>query len=268
MHNKLERIIEEKKREVAALYHLIESNAAHPIVSCLQLLAKPMSHHYFKQALNATTSLAVIAEIKRRSPSKGNLATIAQPVELAKKYISGGAKAISILTDETFFGGHLNDLHQVTDTFKPNVAPVLRKDFIIDKIQIAEAYVANASAILLIVAVVKNKLKELLDYAHAIGLDVLVEVHDMAELQLAIDCHAEIIGINNRNLKTFVVDTACAERLIKHIPKHIITVAESGILTHAQARRYHEAGFNAVLIGEALVTSKDPEQFIRACTNG
>lgn len=169
------------------------------------------------------------------------------------------------MTDNAFFGGHLDDLTQVATALHTQPQPTLRKDFIIDTIQIAEAVTAGADAILCIVAVLQQKTKKLLDYAKTMGIDVLVEVHDRAELDIALASGAQIIGVNNRDLTTLHVDTDQAFRLIEHIPPSIIKVAESGILTPQLAQDYYRAGFDAVLIGEALVTSSHPAEFIRAC---
>jgi|GEM_PF-80044 len=207
--------------------------------------------------------LSIIAEVKRRSPSKGVLAEIEDPVTLAKNYQQGGAAALSILTDEKFFGGKLQDLIDVTSEISS--LPALRKDFVIDPIQIAEAALAGASAILAIVAVLGKKTEMILARAHSLQLDVLVEVHDEEELKIALDAGATIIGINNRNLKTFEVDLQTAFHLVDNIPRTILKVAESGINTPELARDYHQAGFDAVLMGEALVRSEDPKNFIREC---
>jgi len=267
MINKLELILQQKKREVAALYARLQDDPNHPIAQLLsgeQQASRPAA---FKDALKSS-SLAVIAEIKRKSPSKGALAAIQNPIELAHQYIAGGTNALSILTDKTFFDGQLEDLIQVASIAHPQAIPMLRKDFIIDRVQIAEARVAGASAILLIVAALGKQTQTLLEFAHSIDLDVLVEVHDHTELELALDCGADIVGVNNRNLKTLQVDTQCALQIISAIPDHLIKIAESGIRDPATAREYYQAGFDAVLIGEALVKSAHPEQFIKACQHG
>lgn len=225
---------------------------------------KRLHNKSFKKSL-CNDSLSIIAEIKRKSPSKGNLALITDPVALAKQYVEGGASAISVLTDETFFSGSIDDLIQVASALSELNPPVLRKDFIIDKRQIDEAYNAGADAILAIVAVLGNRTKEIIEYANVRNLDVLVEVHDEYELDMALVSGAEIIGINNRNLKTFQIDTQVSLQLVGAIPKNIIKVAESGILSPELAKQYRQAGFDAVLIGEALVTAADPQQFIKAC---
>lgn len=195
---------------------------------------------------------------------------------MALNYVEGGANAISILTDELFFGGNIEDLKIVSSALthplessptaqQAKQIPLLRKDFIIDEIQIAQAINAGADAILLIVAVLGTRTQKLLDCAKKMGIDVLVEIHDETELKIALESGAEIVGINNRNLSSLEVDTNRALKLAHDIPPHIIRVAESGILEPKIAQTYHQAGFDAVLIGEALVKSKNPAEFMGAC---
>ena len=267
MNNKLQSIILEKKREVIALEKMIELYPNHLIARLLRGETIRTVQKSFKKILGAD-GLSIIAEIKRRSPSKGFLAGIPDPLLLAKAYIAGGANALSILTDELFFGGSLHDLTLVAQYLQTSAVPILRKDFVIDHIQIAEAIMAGADAILAIVAVLGEKTIDLSHTAKAMGIEVLVEVHDESELEIALQSDAQLIGINNRNLKTMQINTDTAFQLVEKIPAHIIKVAESGILDPALARAYHQAGFDAVLIGEALVTSNDPKQFIRACCYG
>lgn len=264
MTNRLEPIIQQKKIEVATLYNVIKAQPDHIINKILAGEIKRTAGNLFKRSLCRST-LAVIAEIKRKSPSKGELAPINNPIELADKYIQGGANALSILTDSKFFGGSLDDLTSVIAKLNHKPTPILRKDFIIDEIQIAETIAAGADAILCIVAVHGNNTGAILKHAATMGIDVLVEVHNEAELDIALENNAEIIGINNRNLNTFEVDPETAYRLKKLIPDDIITVAESGMTQPQDANNYRQAGFNAVLIGEALVKSTNPQQFIRAC---
>jgi indole-3-glycerol phosphate synthase len=264
MTNRLEAIILQKHHEVSALKTLIQQDPTHAIAKILRDPTQRPFNNSFKNALRHS-SLSVIAEIKRKSPSKGFLADIEDPGLLAKKYVAGGANAISVLTDELFFGGTLEDLKQVRSSLVGCNTPILRKDFIIDEIQIAEAAHAGADAILCIVAVLGKKTQTLLKYAKKIGIDVLVEVHNSAELEIALASDAEIIGINNRDLTTFDVNTEQALRLVESIPAHIIKVAESGILAPEMAQECYRSGFDAVLIGEALVTSTSPADFIKAC---
>ena len=218
----------------------------------------PNRNNPFKDVL-LNDGLSVIAEIKRKSPSKGTIAKIENPVDLAQKYVTGGAAATSVLTDQKFFGGSLADLEKVA---KNTACPVLRKDFIIDPLQIAEAATAGADAVLLIVAVLQKKTKSLLAAAKAMNIDALVEVHNKQELDLAIAMGAEIIGINNRDLQTFEVDINRSFELISSIPQNIVKVAESGITSPEIASKLYKAGFDAVLIGETLMRSDDPAAFI------
>lgn len=261
MTNKLDSIFQQKQREVAILKKLLLAKPEHPIAKLLAHPIRVHSKHAFRSALTQP-KLAVIAEIKRKSPSKGVLAAIPNPVQLAIDYVQGGANAISVLTDEVFFAGQLTDLTQIASSVS---VPVLRKDFIIDEVQIAEAVVAGAQAILCIIALVGNKAKSLLRYAEKLGIDVLVEVHDSAELEIALHAGARIIGVNNRNLTNFHVDTEQALRLVDAIPVGIVKVAESGIIDPRTAITYSRAGFDAVLIGAALVQHPQPGVFIQAC---
>lgn len=199
--------------------------------------------------------LSVIAEIKRRSPSKGVIGKIEDPVRLAQTYLKGGASALSVLTEESAFGGSLHDLARVARAFEQT--PVLRKDFILDPIQLQQAVLAGASAVLLIVAVLGRRTAFFLEEARKLGLEALVEVHNEEELQIALEAGAEIIGVNNRNLSTFAIDLSIAERLAPLIPDSLVKVAESGILTAADRERMQRAGYDAVLIGEALVKAAE-----------
>ncbi len=264
MNNQLTRIILQKQREIEALQNLLQNQPEHAIAHLLQGKTRRYSVKKFKKALRCSY-LAIIAEIKRKSPSKGLLAPILDPVSLAMNYIEGGANAISVLTDEIFFNGTLRELSSVAFVLEKKPCPILRKDFILHEIQIAEAITMGADAILCIVAILGKKTKALLAQAKAMGIEVLVEVHNHAELDIALESDADIIGINNRDLSTFQVDTECALRLVEHIPSSIVKVAESGILVPKLARDYYQAGFDAVLIGEALVKSASPSDFMKAC---
>jgi indole-3-glycerol phosphate synthase len=205
--------------------------------------------------------LSVIAEIKRRSPSRGDLAPGLDPVHQATSYEGGGASAISVLTEPDFFGGTSADLEAV----KRSVGvPVLRKDFILDDLQVVESKAMGADALLLIVAAMDvQRLRHLLELTRATGLEALVEAHDASEVELALAAGATIIGVNNRNLTTFEVDLATAEDLAEMLASADITVGESGIHSAQDARRMARAGYNAVLVGESLVRSSDPAALIR-----
>jgi indole-3-glycerol phosphate synthase len=264
MLDRLTPIILEKQKEVEILRKGLDENPAHPIGQILSGQKQDRMIKSFNQALRGK-SLSVIAEIKRKSPSKGALADIADPLRLAQQYVAGGASAISILTDQKFFGGSLEDLTNTAKALANTLIPLLRKDFIIDPIQIAEAIFAGADAILCIVAVTGKNTAAILHAAKTMSIDVLVEVHNRAELDIALESGAHIIGVNNRNLSSFEINTQTAFELLPHMPEQCVRVAESGIVDPQLARNYYQAGFNAVLIGETLVKSTNPEGFIREC---
>ncbi|OPZ84743.1 MAG: Indole-3-glycerol phosphate synthase [bacterium ADurb.Bin429] len=207
----------------------------------------------FARAL-ARPGISLIAEVKKASPSKGVIRADFHPAEIARAYESAGASAISVLTDEPYFQGKLAYLDEVRGAVG---LPLLRKDFIIHPAQIVEA-VGRADAVLLIVAALQPaELRDFLALAAACGLDTLVEVHDAAELDIALESGAPVIGINNRDLRTFVVDVETTLRLLPNIPDDRIVVSESGISTHAQVQRLEEAGVDAILVGEALMANPD-----------
>lgn len=211
--------------------------------------------------------LAVIAEIKRRSPSAGEIKTGASALDQARRYQHAGADALSVLTDEKYFGGTLDDLRAVTGHFRvaPPARPCLRKDFMVHPLQVAQAREAGASAILLIVrALTDGELKLLRGAADAAGLDALYEIHDEPELARAVRHGAAIIGVNNRDLAVFKTDLALSERLIPQFPRHVIAVSESGIHAPADAARARAAGAHAILVGEALMRAADPGGLLTA----
>jgi len=197
----------------------------------------------------------VIAEVKRASPSKGLIAEKFHPVRIAREYQRGGASAISCLTDEPFFRGHLEHLAAIREAVS---LPLLRKDFILEEIQLEEARAFGADAVLLIVAALKpQRLLELIRAAKTLGLEALVEVHEEEELEIALTAGAEIIGINNRNLKTFEVDLGTTIRLAQKVPKGVPVVAESGIKGPEDLKLLKEANVRAALIGETLMRAED-----------
>lgn len=207
-------------------------------------------------------TLSLIAEVKRASPSAGLIARNFDPVHIASRYEAAGANAISVLTDEKFFQGHLDDLRAVRAAVN---LPILRKDFVLDDIQIYEASAAGADAILLIVAALtQDELVRLLDVATACQLDTLVEVHTLAELDRALETDARLIGINNRDLGTFQVDLATTEILSEQVPSGVLLVSESGIRTVDDSRRLRACGADAILVGETLMRSDDVEREIAA----
>ncbi len=207
----------------------------------------------------------LIAEVKQRSPSKGMLCEDFDPVTLAKTYARNGAAAISVLTDEYFFGGSINHLQSIS-TLSTGL-PLLRKDFIFDRYQLLQARAAGASAALLIVAMLETTtLNELISAAAELGLNVLVEVHNLEELETALSTGTQIIGINNRNLHTFETSLDVTIALRSHVPPEICIVAESGIHTHADVKRLTALGIDAMLIGEGLVTAPDVGSKVRELT--
>jgi indole-3-glycerol phosphate synthase len=209
---------------------------------------------------------SVIAEFKRASPSKGRFPVEMDPAGVAAEYASGGAAAMSVLTDEPFFQGSLSDLRAAAEVAHAGPTPmaVLRKDFVIDEYQILEARAAGADAVLLIVAALdQSTLNRLLDFANDAGLDALVEVHDQDELARAESVGASIIGVNNRDLRTFTVDLAVTERLASRRTTDARFVSESGIFTRADVDRLEAAGADAVLVGESIVLAPDRSAAIR-----
>jgi indole-3-glycerol phosphate synthase len=211
-----------------------------------------------------TAGSSVIAEVKRRSPSKGALAQIVDPAELARQYAAGGAAAVSVLTEERRFGGRLDDLRAVRAAVE---LPVLRKDFIVDPYQVLEARAAGADMVLLIVAALDDEtLRRLHDQSRGLGMTVLVEVHDEAETQRAVDLGAELVGVNARDLTTLAVDHDTFSRLAPLVPADRVLVAESGISSPEDVKRYVGQGARAVLVGEALVRERDPSLAVAQMT--
>lgn len=244
--NKLDEIIAQKHLEVQRLLPRAEKLRA--------AAALRDDVRSFYDALRADpTRLSMIAEVKRASPSAGTIAADFDPLTIARGYEKAGANALSVLTDEKYFQGRLEYLTLIREQVD---IPCLRKDFIIHEVQIFEAVVAGADAILLIVAALDQPtLEHLLEVAHTFQLDALVEVHDLPELERALATDARIIGVNNRNLKHFTVDLGTTEKLAEEVPDDVVLVAESGIKTVADAQRLAEAGADALLVGETLMRS-------------
>lgn len=210
----------------------------------------------------AEGGINVIAECKRTSPSRGRLCERYEPAELAQAYARGGAAAISVLTEPDFFEGSLEHLEQVRRAVE---IPILRKDFILEAVQIDEARASGADAVLLIVAALDDAaLSRLQAHARASGLAVLVEVHDAPELARAIDCGASIIGVNNRDLRNLVTNPDTSRSLAASIPSEAVAVCESGISTPEAVREFRSLGYRGLLIGEHLMRSGDPEGALRA----
>lgn len=219
------------------------------------------SRRDFRKALSSR-DVAIIAEIKKASPSKGVLANGIDPAALARIYEQGGAAALSVLTDEQFFHGSLDDMADARGAVD---VPVLRKDFTFDEFHVAESAAYCADAILLIASILSAKrLRHLREYAARFGMASLVEVHDEAELDAAIESGAQIIGVNNRNLRTFEVTIETSLRLAPRIPAGVIKVSESGIRSAEDIRTLRQAGYSGFLIGEHLMKSRDPLGALRA----
>jgi indole-3-glycerol phosphate synthase len=216
----------------------------------------------FREALATASGLGVIAEVKRRSPSKGVLREGLDPVAMSAAYAAGGATCLSVLTDVEFFGGSPNDLRQARGAC---ALPVLRKDFTVSAVDVLDARVMGADCVLLIAAVLSDaELEEFHGLAVSIGLDVLVEVHDEAELDRAIAVDARLVGVNQRDLVSFAVDHERAVRMGSQMPTGVVRVAESGVRGPADARSLAAAGYHAVLVGESLVTADDPAAAVAA----
>ncbi len=254
--DKLTEIMAHKRREIAPLLRpvfteeLAVLNARLPKAPSFAAALKRQDHR-----------LAVIAEIKRRSPSAGAIKEGASALAQAQAYQTAGADALSVLTDEKYFGGRLGDLEEVTAHFAANApaVPCLRKDFMVHPVQVLQAREAGASAILILVrALADEEIASLHEAARAAGLDALFEVHDESDLERAVEHGARIIGVNNRDLATFKTDLALSEQLIPKFPKTVTTVCESGIHTAADAARARACGAHAVLVGESLMKAADP----------
>jgi indole-3-glycerol phosphate synthase len=253
----LDRILE-RHREVAAL----DTRSTDRLLE--QALAVP-SARGFRAALFGLDRLAVISEVKRRSPSKGDLFAGLDPAVLAADYQRGGASCLSVLTDEEHFGGSVADLQAARGACS---LPVLRKDFTVCEHDVLDARIMGADCVLLIAAALDRS--ELVAFHHLaaeVGLDVLVEIHDEPELDVALAAGATLIGVNQRDLVTFQVDHERAVRMAGVMPAHVVKVAESGVRGPADATSLHAAGYHAVLVGETLVTSGDPAAAVAALIN-
>ncbi len=258
----LDSIIENKIIEVR------ESKKSLPLDSILGRIEQTEAPRDFYRAINPDGSLKIIAEIKHASPSKGVFRDDFDPVRFACSYRDGGASALSVLTDEKFFKGSLSYLTEVRRAVD---IPLLRKDFIIDPYQVYESRLYGADAILLIVAALgQDALVELLELAHSLDMNAIVEIHDGGELDRALDAGSRIIGINNRDLRTFEVDLGVSATLSKKIPEGIISVAESGIGSSEDIKRLRDEGVHVFLIGETFMREPDPgaelRKLISACS--
>lgn len=253
--DKLQEIIAFKRKEIESITH----RSANLKAAALER----NEFRGFRSALDrGANQLSVIAEVKKASPSAGVIDPNFDPLRQAHMYIDGGATCMSILTDEHFFKGHLSYLSKIS---KESPIPLLRKDFTVHEVQIYEAVVSGADAILLIVAALSDEeLKKFYDIAKNLQLDVLVEVHNLEEMERAVDLQADLIGINNRNLKTFETDLAITEELAEEVPDNVILISESGIRTVQDAQRALNAGANGLLVGESLMRANSPAEGIQA----
>jgi indole-3-glycerol phosphate synthase len=249
---------------VASTRRIVEVRAGREPIDALARRAERRTVHRgrFRHALGRPQSVNIIAECKRRSPSRGVLRADYDALQIASAYDNGGAAAISVLTEPTFFDGSLADLERVADAVR---VPVLRKDFIVSEYQLLEARAAGASAVLLIVAAVSDvELGRLLARAGELELDVLVEVHEADEVTRALAAGATVIGVNNRSLRTLQVDVQASEHLMSLIPAGVIAVSESGLKTAEDLSRLQSLGYHAFLIGERFMADEDPGAALRA----
>ncbi len=249
----LQAIVETKRTEIAALK---------PAAAELRERAEAApAARDFAGALAGGDSVSVIAEVKRRSPGAGAIRPDLDPADLASGYERSGAAAVSVLTDGPWFGGSLHDLAAVRDAVP---LPALRKDFTLEAIQVDEARAAGADAVLLIVRILDDApLRDLRERAEGLGMAALVEVHDATELERALRSGARVIGINNRDLRTFRTDLAVTEGLLERLPDEVVVVSESGIRTGDDVARLGKAGVDAVLVGESILKAPDPGAKVR-----
>jgi indole-3-glycerol phosphate synthase len=250
----LVKIVETKKEEIKALLsHKVDMK-----VRCLDI---PKAYSFLKALKPGENSRTIIAEVKKASPSAGIIAEDFNPVNIALDYERGGADCISVLTDVDYFKGHSDYLLRIAKNVK---IPALRKDFIICEEQIYEARCLGASSFLLIAAILEtSQLTEFIELGRSLGMEPLIEVHDEYELEKSIPANPKIIGVNNRNLRNFTVDTNTTVKLIPEIPEGIVIVGESGITSVEIAKKLYNAGCDSLLIGEFLMRSKDKSNLIK-----
>ncbi|MEZ5365064.1 MAG: indole-3-glycerol phosphate synthase TrpC [Bryobacterales bacterium] len=249
----LEQIVARKRAELVADRVLVKEDDL--------LKRRTPQRRGFRLALERKNP-AIIAEIKRASPSEGTIKESADPIDVARKYEEAGAACLSVLTDKQFFGGSLDDLVSARASVR---LPVLRKDFTLDRYHLLQASAHGADAVLLIVAALTDaELQDLMAHAKALNLDVLVEVHDEAELDRALALDADLIGVNNRNLKTLEVSLDTSLRLAKRLPPGVLGVSESGIRTADDIKRLRDVGYQAFLVGTSLMKQGDPGKALAA----
>ena len=258
----LSEIIKNKKKEIEILK---KKNGYQLIADAIEKTEniRPRGFINALKSRNHEGRTAVIAEIKKHSPSKGDFGLLSSVIDVARIYETSGATCISVLTDEVFFKGSLEDLRNVKSV---TTIPIIRKDFILDEIQIYESKLAGADCILLILACLsKQQYHDLLTLSHSLNLDVLVEVHDKIELEVALDSDADLIGINNRNLNNFKVNTQTSILLAKHVSKKkTLLISESGITDRSTILKLQDNRINGFLIGESLITSKNISEHLKS----
>ncbi len=252
----LDRIVSEKRQEVAVTSRRL------PLSLLEKELIRAPSVRKFDAGVSKNSGRPkIIAEMKRKSPSKGLIRDPYDPEDLAEKYRSGGASALSILTDGPFFGGSLGDLSRIRNTPAGKSLPLLRKDFVLDPYQVIESRLAGADIVLLIVRILtQEELRTLLALVRDLSMAALVETHTEPEVERALDAGADLIGINHRDLDTLTIDLDRGASLARMIPGNVAKVAESGLKTYEDYRRMGELGFSAVLVGESFLSSPDPQR--------
>lgn len=249
MHSILERIVEHKRGEIA------QARRARPVEALREELAEAPPVRDFRAALNSADGMGLIAEVKKASPSAGVIRDDFDPVRIAETYRSHGAHCLSVLTDEHFFQGHLDHLQAVRRSAS---RPVLRKDFLLDRYQLLEARAAGADCVLLIAECLDDAaLHDLDEFAAELGLQTLIELYEPENLPRVLRLNPPLLGINNRNLKTFAVDLEHTVRLAREVPPETLLVSESGIRTRDDVLRLQDAGIGAILVGETLMRSPD-----------
>jgi indole-3-glycerol phosphate synthase len=246
---------------ILAAHRAVAAADERPLDELLARAAAVPPPRPFRAALVDGGGVAVIAEVKRRSPSKGPLAPDLDSADLARRYQAGGAAALSVLTDGEFFGGSADDLARAREACD---LPVLRKDFTVSDADVCDARLMGADAVLLIVAALDDhELARFAALARQLGMAAVVEVHTEAELDRALAAGADVVGVNRRDLRTFSVDLSLAERLAERVPDEVATVAESGVRDAVDVAHLAACGYDAVLVGETLVTDPDPELAVR-----
>ena len=247
--NILDKIVQNKKKE---LQHLMELTSVRDLEKSLLFNRRTIS---LSESLSANTGTGIVAEFKRKSPSRGILNSLSSVKEVISGYIREGASGLSVLTDNRFFGGSANDLLCAREN---SIIPILRKDFIIDEFQVVESKSIGADTILLIAAILEEKtIFRLARLARSLGLEVILEIHEQDELH-KVNSYINIIGVNNRNLKTFGINTDVSEKLSEKIPDGFLKISESGISSPLVIEKLREAGYNGFLIGENFMKASDP----------